>query len=131
MLPAARERLGDLGRGLVVVAPIRKGAQVAAAEVGAGGASLSKQLYDYGWRWDELGRSSRLAVGEAGPVAGRPTRRLAGLAGGLLSAGVVVFDEAGLMSVEQANALTSGGCRPAAGRSSTTSRRTTTRTSGP
>ena len=112
VLSVARERLEDQGRGLVVVAPTRKGAQVAAAEVGAGGASLSKLLYDYGWRWDQLGRWSRLAVGDVDSVTGRPHEPPGGGPGGVVGGGLVlsagtvlVVDEAGLMSVEQANAL--------------------------
>ena len=104
MLAVAKARLDAQGRELVVVAPTRKAAQVAAAEVGVDGASLSKLLYDHGWRWDELGRWSRLAPGETDPATGRPYQG-PGEGSALSAASVVVVDEAGLMTVDQANAL--------------------------
>jgi exodeoxyribonuclease V alpha subunit len=104
MLNLANRRLAAHGRDMVVFAPTRKAALVAGAEVGAEGAALSKLLYDHGFRWDPLGRWSRLEVGQADPATGRvhqgPTGR------SVLSArSVVVVDEAGLMTVDQANAL--------------------------
>ena len=110
MLAAAREALAVQGRELVVLAPTRKAAQVASAELGAPATSVAKLLYDHGWRWDDLGRYSRsvasgpVVSGQPGPPSGRP---YAGPGRGpLLSAGsVVVVDEAGLLSVDQAVAL--------------------------
>jgi hypothetical protein len=104
MLGVAKERLAQKGRELVVVAPTRKGAQVAGAEVGAHGAALSKLLHDNGWRWDLFGRWSRLGVGEEDPATGR-TYHGAGEGSVLSASSVVVVDEAGLMTVDQANAL--------------------------
>ena len=104
MLAVAKARLDAQGRELVVVAPTRKAAQVAAAEVGVDGASLSKLLYDHGWRWDSLGRWSRLGVGETDPATGRVYHG-PGAGSQLSAASVVVVDEAGLMTVDQANAL--------------------------
>jgi exodeoxyribonuclease V alpha subunit len=105
MLAVAKQCLDGQGRDLVVVAPTRKAAQVAAAEIGAGdGSSLSKLVYDHGFRWDSLGRWGRLDVGEVDPVTGvtyrgpSDTVRLSGRS-------VVVVDEAGLLTVDQANAL--------------------------
>ena len=104
MLDVANRRLGVQGRSMVVVAPTRKAALVAGAEVGADGAALSKLLYDHGFRWDRLGRWSRLEAGQADPATGRvhpgPSDRSV-----LTASSVVVVDEAGLMTVEQANAL--------------------------
>jgi len=100
MLATSRERLAEQGRDLVVVAPTRKGAMVAAAEVGAEGSSLSALLYRHGFRWDEAGRWSRLSADAPNPAAGRPSQPT-----GLSSASVVVVDEAALMTVDQANAL--------------------------
>jgi exodeoxyribonuclease V alpha subunit len=100
MLAVARERLAEQGRDLVVVAPTRKGAMVAAAEVGAEGSSLSALLYRHGFRWDEASRWSRLSEDALNPDTGRPYQRTA-----LSSATVVVVDEAALMTVDQANAL--------------------------
>jgi exodeoxyribonuclease V alpha subunit len=99
MLAVARERLAEQGRDLVVVAPTRKGAMVAAAEVGAAGSSLSALLYGHGFRWDEAGRWSRLSEDALNPI-GRPFQSTA-----LSAATVIVVDEAALMTVDQANAL--------------------------
>jgi exodeoxyribonuclease V alpha subunit len=93
MLATSRERLAEQGRDLVVVAPTRKGALVAAAEVGAEGSSLSALLYRHGFRWDEAGRWSRLS-------ADTPNQLTA-----LSPSSVIVVDEAALMTVDQANAL--------------------------
>ena len=104
MLATSRERLAEQGRDLVVVAPTRKGAMVAAAEVGAEGSSLSALLYRHGFRWDEAGRWSRLS-GDADPAAGRPSQSTPNGAPALSAASVIVVDEAALMTVDQANAL--------------------------
>ena len=104
MLAAAKQRLDAQGRDLVVVAPTRKGALVAGGEVGVEGSSLSKLVYEYGFRWDQIGRWGRLEVGQEDPVTGRvypgpgPGSVLSGRS-------VIVVDEAGLMTVDQANAL--------------------------
>jgi conjugative relaxase-like TrwC/TraI family protein len=104
MLAAAAERLAADGRELVVVAPTRKGALVAGAEVGVEGTSLSKLVHEHGFRWDELSRWSRLAVGDLDPATGRPYRGPS--ASAVLSPrSVVVVDEAGLATVDQTNAL--------------------------
>jgi exodeoxyribonuclease V alpha subunit len=114
MLAVARERLAEQGRDLVVVAPTRKGAMVAAAEVGAEGSSLSALLYRHGFRWDEAGRWSRVIEGGAeNPATGRlpqgPRERSGSssrtFSTPLSSASVIVVDEAALMTVDQANAL--------------------------
>ena len=104
MLAVAAERLANDGRELVVVAPTRKGALVAGAEVGVEGTSLSKLVHEHGFRWDEASRWSRLAVGDLDPVTGRPYRGPS--ASAVLSPrSVVVVDEAGLATVDQTNAL--------------------------
>jgi exodeoxyribonuclease V alpha subunit len=100
MLATSRERLAEQGRDLVLVAPTRKGAMVAAAEVGAEGSSLSALLYRHGFRWDEANRWSRLPSGDLNPVTGRPSQSTP-----LSSTSVIVLDEAALMTVDQANAL--------------------------
>lgn len=104
MLAAARVALESEGRAMVVVAPTRKAAQVASEELGAPATSLSKLLYDHGWRWDELGAWRRLEAGEVDTVTGRahegpPASSVLG------EASVVVVDEAALVSVDQAVAL--------------------------
>jgi len=104
MLAAARQALQSQGRDMVIVAPTRRAALVAGAEVGTQAASLSKLLHQHGWRWDELGAWSRLEPGEVDPTTGYqyagpdPTAQLS-------ARSVVVVDEAGLTTVDQANAL--------------------------
>ena len=67
---------------------------------------MAKLLYDHGWRWDDLGRYSRPARPPR-PACAPPGRPYGGPGHGpSLSAGsVVVVDEAGLLSVDQAVAL--------------------------
>ena len=103
MLAVARERLAEQGRDLVVVAPTRKGAMVAAAEVGAEGSSLSALLYRHGFRWDEAGRWSRLE--RRRPEPGHGPSLTQDVIDFLRAASVIVVDEAALMTVDQANAL--------------------------
>jgi exodeoxyribonuclease V alpha subunit len=114
MLATSRERLAEQGRDLIVVAPTRKGAMVAAAEVGAEGSSLSALLYRHGFRWDEAGRWSRvLAGGDENPAPGplhQGRRQRSGSSTRPFSLplsphSVIVVDEAALMTVDQANAL--------------------------
>ena len=104
MLAVAKTGLDGQGRALRVVAPTRKGAQVAAAEIGVEGAALSKLLYEHGWRWDSLGRWARLEPGQDDPATGR-TYEGPDEGWALTAASVVIVDEAGLMTVDQANAL--------------------------
>jgi len=102
MLDGANRRLGVLGREMVLLAPTLKAAQVAAGEVGIEGLSVSKLLHQHGFRWDSLGRWSRLEPGQVDAVTGTvyqgPTRVLS-------ARSVIVVDEAGLVTVDQANAL--------------------------
>ena len=110
MLAAAKAALEGQGRDLVVLAPTRKAAQVASAELGVPASSVAKLLYDQGWRWDDLGRYSRplvpapAALGQALPPG--PPLEKPGRGPELSAASVVVVDEAGLLSVDQALALT-------------------------
>jgi len=104
VLREAAERLGDQGRDMVIVAPTRKAALVAGAEAGTEASSLSKLLHEHGFRWDDVGRWSRLRPGQVDPATGR--RYLGPRPPAVLSSrSVVVVDEAGLMTVDQANAL--------------------------
>ena len=105
VLGAARERLAPQGRDLHVVAPTKKAALVAGAEVGAEATSLSKLLYDHGWRWDGLGRHQRLSPGEPDPATGQAYLGVPAEAR-LGPSSVLVVDEAALVTVDQAIALT-------------------------
>ena len=68
---------------------------------------MAKLLYDHGWRWDDLGRYSRPAVlpGQPVPPPGRAYEGAGSDRLRLSSGSVVVVDEAGLLSVDQAVAL--------------------------
>lgn len=103
MLAAAKQSLEHQGKDMVIVAPTRKAAMVAGAEVGTDASSLSKLAYDHGYRWDDQDRWTRLAVGEADPQ-GR-VHRGPGSQAELSERSVVVVDEAALMTVSQANVL--------------------------
>lgn len=107
MLRVARTALERQGRHLVVVAPTKKAASVAAREIGATALSLHALLADHGWRWgrDEAGGEiwTRLEVGEtdarAGVVYSGPRRFL------LRPSDRIVVDEAGMVDLHTANAL--------------------------
>lgn len=107
MLRVARTALERQGRHLVVVAPTKKAASVAAREIGATALSLHALLADHGWRWgrDDAGGEvwTRLEVGETdartGAVFMGPRRFL------LRPSDRVVVDEAGMVDLHTANAL--------------------------
>lgn len=103
MLGAARQALESQGRDMVIVAPTRKAALVAGAEVGTQASSLSKLLHQHGWRWDELGTWSHLQPGQVDATGYQYTGP--DPAAQLSDRSVVVVDEAGLTTVDQANAL--------------------------
>ncbi|WP_235565655.1 AAA family ATPase [Microbacterium sp. Root166] len=107
MLRIAFGALKAQRRRLIVVAPTRKAASVAAREVGAPATSIHSLLADHGYRWgaDAAGAHSwrRLSVGDVdtdtgviykGPIAYplRPHDR-------------IVVDEAGMLDLQTANAL--------------------------
>ncbi|WP_336033531.1 MobF family relaxase [Geodermatophilus sp. FMUSA9-8] len=104
LLAAARNLLEAQSRQLMVVTPTLKAATVAAAEVGARTGSAAWLAHQHGWRWDDDGTWTRLALGDgdlrtgttyAGP---QDAARLA--AGDLL-----VVDEAGMLDQDTARAL--------------------------
>lgn len=102
VLSTARKALSRQGRQLRVVAPTRKAAQVAAAEVGAPAVTAAQLARAYGYRWDRAGVWRRLQPGEvdeAGAVFVAPD------AGALTDRDVIVVDEAGMLDQETARAL--------------------------
>src|SRR3954449_6948397 len=102
-LAATGDLLTAQGRRLVVVTPTLKAAKVAAAEVGAAAGSAAWLAFQHGWRW-EHGVWTRLAVGQADPVIGRPYGGPQD--GGRLRAGdLLVVDEAGMLDQDTARAL--------------------------
>src|SRR3954454_2495506 len=70
-LAATRDLLELSGRRLVVVTPTLKAAKAAAAEVASRTGSAAWLAYQHGWRWDDDGAWTRLAIGETDPVTGR------------------------------------------------------------
>src|SRR5829696_5397737 len=103
-LAATRVLLQRQGRRLMVITPTLKAAKVARAEVGASAGSAAALVYAYGWRWNEDGAWTRLAVGEVDPVTGRiHTGPAEGT--GLRPDDLLVIDEAGMLDQDTARAL--------------------------
>ncbi|KAA9105516.1 AAA family ATPase [Microbacterium rhizomatis] len=107
MLRVAFRALSAQRRRMLVVAPTRKAASVAAEEIGTA-SSIHALLTDHGYRWstDDVGAQvwTRLSRGEADPIAGG---RYSGPARWVLRArDRIVVDEAGMVDLQTANALT-------------------------
>lgn len=107
VLRIADRALRHQGRRMVVVAPTRKAANVAAREIGATASSLHALLADQGWRWDrdEAGeeRWTRLHLGAVDPeteLSYEGARRYP-----LRRSDRIVVDEAGMVDLHTANAL--------------------------
>lgn len=105
MLAAAAAVLEKENVTVQVVAPSRKAAIVAAAEIGTTDANTAHGLvYAYGYRWDTEGVWSRLSVGDRDPVTGQtytgPSEQLT-----LSPRHLVVVDEAGMLDQDCARAL--------------------------
>jgi thymidine kinase len=103
-LAATREHLAGRGRRLVVVTPTLKAAQAATVETGAQAGSAAWLAHRHGWRWDEVGRWTRLAVGELDPVTGRSYTAPTGDAQ-VHSGDLLLIDEAGMLDQDTARAL--------------------------
>lgn len=105
MLAAANAALADDGHAMVVVAPSRNAALIAAAKVGAAqGPAAAGLAFQHGYRWDEDGVWTRLSPGDECPITHTPWEgpaRWAQLAPG----DVLVVDEAGMLDQETARAL--------------------------
>jgi exodeoxyribonuclease V alpha subunit len=107
MLRAASTALGHQRRRMLVVAPTRKAAMVAAREVGAEATSLHALLYDYGYRWSRAATGARawtrLQPGEVDSATGA---EYSGPSTYRLRRGArIVVDEAGMVDLHTANAL--------------------------
>jgi exodeoxyribonuclease V alpha subunit len=108
MLRVAFDAICAQRRRMLVVAPTRKAASVAAREIGAAASSLHALLADHGYRWarDTAGATqwTRLAVGDVDTATGLiyegPTRYA------LRAGDRMVVDEAGMVDLQTANALT-------------------------
>lgn len=105
MLAATATALEAEGVTVQVVAPSRKAAIVAAAEIGTTDANTAHGLvYAHGYRWDTEGVWSRLDVGDRDPVTGQIFSG-PGEEAKLSDRHVVVVDEAGMLDQDCARAL--------------------------
>ena len=105
MLAGANTAIERVGRQMVLVAPSRNAALVAAEKVGAAQAPAAAGLaFQHGYRWDEAGVWSRLNRGDICPLTGDPYMGPAAWAQ-LRPGDVVVVDEAGMLDQETARAL--------------------------
>jgi len=103
MFAAAAEVIQGQGRQMRVVAPTKKAADVAAAEIGAGSSTAAGLAYAYGFRWDSDGVWSRMATGQTDTDGF--TYRGPCTADQLSAGDVLVVDEAGMLDQETARAL--------------------------
>jgi exodeoxyribonuclease V alpha subunit len=106
VLRVAHEALRRQGRGMLVVAPTRKAAAVAAREIGVNGTSVHAVLADHGWQWgrDDAGAEqwTRLRPGDTdtdGSTYPGPSRYP------ISDGSRIVVDEAGMIELTVAGAL--------------------------
>lgn len=106
MLTVARHLLQAQQRRMMIVAPTKKAATVAARETGSFAFSVHSLLHQAGWRWhdDEAGRARwhRLSPGDIDPQSGSPWQPPD------LHLGpdtTIVIDEAGMLDLHAAAAL--------------------------
>lgn len=108
MLRAAHAALVRQRRRMLVVAPTRKAASVAGRETGAEASSLHALLHDHGYRWsrDQTGAQvwQRLAPGDVDPDTGQTYRGPQRFP--LDARDRIVVDEAGMVDLHTADALT-------------------------
>ena len=103
MLGVARDLAADDGRRLVVVAPTLRAAQEASASLGTLASSAHKLAHEYGFRWTEDGRWSRLRIGDVDANGSTYTGPDAAWA--LSSTARIVVDEAGMLDQDLAHSL--------------------------
>lgn len=103
MLKVARDLAGKDGRSLIIVAPTLRAAQEASASLGTRASSAHKLAHEYGFRWTDDGRWTRLRVGDRdvnGIVYYGP-----GAQWRLSSTSRIVIDEAGMLDQDLAHSL--------------------------
>lgn len=104
MLGVAIEAAAQQGRATRVVTPTKKAADVAAKELGIPADSVAALVYAHGWRWNDDGVWTRLAVGDLDPDTGATyTGPLAEVR--LVAGERIVVDEAGMLDQDTALAL--------------------------
>ncbi|MDP9117967.1 MAG: relaxase domain-containing protein, partial [Actinomycetota bacterium] len=104
-LAATRDVLTAQGHRMVVVTPTLKAAKVAVAQTGATASSAAWLAYQYGWRWNDTGTWTRLAVGQIDPYTGRSYPGVSDPAARLQGGDLLVIDEAGMLDQDTARAL--------------------------
>nr|WP_218868669.1 MobF family relaxase [Pseudoclavibacter chungangensis] len=104
MLKTAIEAAAAEGRGMRVVTPTKKAADVAAQELGIPTDSVAALVYAHGFRWNSDGVWTRLRPGDADPETGSIYRGPAHDARLALGERIVV-DEAGMLDQDSALAL--------------------------
>ena len=104
MLGAAIRAAEAEGRGVRVVTPTKKAADVAAIELGVPTDSVAALVYAHGFRWNADGVWTRLSPGDIDPETGATYR--GPTQGNQLSSGErIVVDEAGMLDQDTALAL--------------------------
>lgn len=104
MLRTAIEVAAEHGRASRVVAPTLRAAQVAHDELGVPATSVAALVHAHGWRWNDDGVWTRLAVGDTDPATGSTYTgppEDARLHDGMR----VIVDEAGMLDQDTAHAL--------------------------
>ncbi|MFT3862361.1 MobF family relaxase [Micropruina sp.] len=104
MLRTAIEVAAKHGRASRVVAPTLRAAQVAHDELGVPATSVAALVHAHGWRWNDDGVWTRLAVGDTDPATGSTYTgppEDARLHNGMR----VIVDEAGMLDQDTARAL--------------------------
>jgi AAA domain len=92
------------GRATRIATPTKKAADVAARELGVPTDSVAKLVHDHGWRWNQDGVWTRLAIGDADPDNGS-TYTGPPASARLRHGERVVVDEAGMLDQDTALAL--------------------------
>lgn len=104
MLGAAIEAAAAQGRPTRVVTPTKKAADVAAQELGVSTDSVAKLVHEHGWRWNQDGVWTRLALGDTDPDTGA-TYTGPSASARLTRGERIVVDEAGMLDQDTALAL--------------------------
>lgn len=104
MLKTAIEAAAAEGRGMRVVTPTKKAADVAAQDLGIPTDSVAALVYAHGFRWNSDGMWTRLRPGDADPEAGS-TYRGPAQEERLARGERIIVDEAGMLDHDSALAL--------------------------
>lgn len=104
MLATAIHAAEQRGESVRVVAPTKRAAEVAHQELGVPAESVAALVYAHGWRWNEDGVWTRLAVGDTDPATGA-TYIGPPPAAQLHRGERIVVDEAGMLDQDTALAL--------------------------